>query len=155
MFTLFVFIVVLGLLVFVHEFGHFIAAKKQKIGVEEFGFGFPPRLVGVRKVAGKWQWIIGKSDVSYSGNTVYSLNWIPVGGFVRIKGEDHTGEERSKDRENFSSRGALARFTVIVMGVVFNTLLAIFLIAGGYEGVRITGGKFPTGGGSYPLLQLG
>jgi len=63
-------ILVFGLLVFVHELGHFVVAKRAGVEVEEFGFGFPPRLVGVQV-----------------GPTIYSLNWIPLGGFVRMKGE--------------------------------------------------------------------
>lgn len=129
MFTFIVFVLVLSVLVFVHEFGHFIAAKRQKIGVEEFGFGFPPRMVGVRRVSGKWQWFWGNRTVPYSGDTVYSVNWIPAGGFVRIKGEEST---ESGDPENFASRGAWARGTVISMGVIFNLLLAVALIGGGY-----------------------
>ena len=58
------FIVILGVLVLVHELGHFISARLFKIGVDEFGIGFPPRMAGVKK-----------------GNTLYSLNWIPIGGF--------------------------------------------------------------------------
>jgi regulator of sigma E protease len=62
-----IFILVLGVLVFVHELGHFFVARQSGIAVEEFGFGFPPRIVGIKK-----------------GNTVFSLNWIPFGGFVRM-----------------------------------------------------------------------
>src|SRR5512147_1057842 len=56
-FTILTFIIVLGLLVFVHEFGHFVVAKKSGMQVDEFGFGFPPRLVGMQKVDGKWKWV--------------------------------------------------------------------------------------------------
>ncbi|MBU0732255.1 RIP metalloprotease RseP [Patescibacteria group bacterium] len=69
--TILVFIFVLGLLVFVHELGHFVIAKSFKMGVEEFGFGYPPRVVGFQR-----------------GGTTYSLNWIPIGGFVKITGEN-------------------------------------------------------------------
>lgn len=69
--TILVFVLVLGLLVFVHEFGHFIMAKVFGMGVEEFGFGFPPRIAGFKK-----------------GGTLYSINWIPIGGFVKITGEN-------------------------------------------------------------------
>jgi len=68
--TVIIFVVVLSLLVFVHEAGHFLAARLFGIGVEEFGFGFPPRAIGWRR-----------------GGTIYSLNWIPLGGFVKLKGE--------------------------------------------------------------------
>ena len=76
--TIISFIIILSLLIFVHEFGHFITAKKSGMKVEEFGFGFPPRLWGIKK-----------------GETVYSINWIPLGGFVKIKGEDGGGREET------------------------------------------------------------
>src|SRR4030065_1802748 len=69
---IFEFILVLGILIFVHEFGHFIAMKLFKIEVEEFGFGYPPKLVKL------FEW----------GGTRFTLNWIPFGGFVRPKGEN-------------------------------------------------------------------
>jgi len=68
--TIIVFILILGLLIFSHELGHFISAKKAGMKVEEFGFGFPPRLFGIKK-----------------GETLYSINLFPIGGFVRIFGE--------------------------------------------------------------------
>src|SRR5258705_13936953 len=57
--TIIIFIIILGILVFVHEFGHFIVAKKSGMQVDEFGFGFPPRIAGVQKVDGKWKWVWG------------------------------------------------------------------------------------------------
>ncbi|MBU0671276.1 site-2 protease family protein [Patescibacteria group bacterium] len=69
--TILIFIFVLGLLVFVHELGHFTMAKAFGMGVDEFGFGFPPRIAGIKK-----------------GGTLYSINWIPLGGFVKIHGEN-------------------------------------------------------------------
>ena len=106
--TIITFIVILGLLVFVHEFGHFIMAKRAGMKVEEFGFGFPPRLFGIRK-----------------GETIYSINWIPLGGFVKILGEN--GE--STDSRSFSSKGFWARLSVLVAGVTMNVIFAWFLIA--------------------------
>ena len=67
-----VFILILALLILVHEFGHFIAAKKNGVKVEEFGFGFPPRIFGIKK-----------------GETLYSLNALPIGGFVKLYGEEY------------------------------------------------------------------
>ena len=96
--TLLLFILVLGLLVFVHEFGHFITAKKMGVKVEEFGFGFPPRMIGFyRNYEGKFKFVFRK--MSYrTDRTVYSLNWIPLGGFVKIKGEEggHRGEPEDR-----------------------------------------------------------
>src|SRR5574343_2029966 len=76
-------LLIIGLivLVFVHELGHFLAAKKAGIKVEEFGFGFPPRIKG-------WQ----------RGETLYSINWLPFGGFVRIHGENkYRSEELARE----------------------------------------------------------
>src|SRR3974377_1629239 len=70
--TIIEFVVVLGLLLFFHEFGHFLTAPLFKVEVEEFGFGFPPRLVRLFRL----------------GSTDFTLNWIPFGAFVRPKGEN-------------------------------------------------------------------
>jgi regulator of sigma E protease len=106
--TILVFIIVLGILVFVHELGHFIMAKRAGMAVEEFGFGFPPRIFGIRK-----------------GETVYSVNLIPLGGFVKILGEN--GD--SVDPRAFGTKGFWARFSVLVAGVTMNVILAWFLIS--------------------------
>ncbi len=106
--TLLIFLVILTVLVFVHELGHFLAAKRSGAKVLEFGFGFPPRLFGIKR-----------------GDTVYSINWIPLGGFVRIKGE--SGE--SSDQDSFSAQPAWKRFCILMSGVGMNMLLAIFLFA--------------------------
>lgn len=112
MFTLIIFILIFGLLVFVHELGHFVMAKRAGVDVEEFGFGFPPRLVGWRR-----------------GGTIYSLNWIPLGGFVRIKGE--SGEERSNPR-SFAAAGIGKRATILLAGVCMNFLLGVVLLSVGF-----------------------
>ncbi len=118
MLTLIVFIIVLSVLIFVHEFGHFIVAKKAGMKVEEFGFGFPPRLWGIKK-----------------GGTVYSINWIPFGGFVKIFGEDGQGK---KDRKSFASAKARTRVAVVVAGVTMNFLLAVVLLSvGNAVGLRV------------------
>ncbi len=113
LFTVLIFIIVLGVLVFVHEFGHFITAKKMGMKVEEFGFGFPPRIWGKK----------GKDGV------FYSINWIPLGGFVKIKGED--GENRD-DPDSFASKKAWRRALVLVAGVAMNFLLCAFLLSLGF-----------------------
>ena len=69
MITFLIFMAVLGVLVLVHELGHFIVARRSGMKVEEFGFGFPPKLFGIKR-----------------GETVYSINLIPFGGFVKIFG---------------------------------------------------------------------
>lgn len=112
----------------VHEWGHFITAKKAGLKVEEFGFGFPPRLWSVKK-----------------GETVYSLNGIPFGGFVRILGEDGLATD---DPRSFAAKRAGVRAKIIVAGVVMNVLLAVFLLTlGNLWGVRIgLSDDLPTGG---------
>jgi len=118
MLAVLIFIIVIGVLVFVHELGHFVMAKKSGMKVEEFGFGFPPRIFGIKK-----------------GETIYSLNWIPFGGFVRIFGEN--GEERKNPR-SFASKKIGARSKVIVAGVVMNILFAVVLLSiGNVAGLRI------------------
>jgi len=108
MLTALIFIIVLGVLIFVHEFGHFIFAKRAGMKVEEFGFGFPPRLYGWKK-----------------GETIYSINWIPFGGFVKILGEE--GEHRN-DPRSFSAKPFGAKLKVIVAGVFMNFMLAVVLL---------------------------
>ncbi len=111
--TVLIFIIVLGLLVFVHEFGHFITAKKMGMKVEEFGFGFPPRIWSKE----------GKDGVTYS------VNWIPLGGFVKIKGED--GENRG-DPDSFASKKPWKRAIVLCAGVAMNFLLCAVLFSIGF-----------------------
>ena len=108
--TLVLFIVVLGLLVFVHEFGHFITAKKMGVKVEEFGFGFPPRMLGVYKNHEGKTKIVFKKTPDRAGRTIYSLNWIPLGGFVKIKGEE--GEHRNES-DSFSAKKIWQRAVIL------------------------------------------
>lgn len=106
--TLVSFIAVLGLLVFVHELGHFAVAKWAGIRVEEFGFGYPPRMLTLFK----------------KGETTYTLNWLPLGGFVRMVGEN--GEDAT-DPSSFASKGKLWRAAVLIAGSAMNLILPIFL----------------------------
>lgn len=109
--TLVTFIIVLGLLVFVHELGHFTMARVLGVKVKEFGFGFPPRLWGTNR-----------------GGTTYSINWIPLGGFVRLHGED--GEEH--DAGSFVAQRAWKRFLILIAGVSMNVILAAAVFAVGF-----------------------
>lgn len=128
--TLILFILILSLLVMIHEFGHFYAAKKLGVKVEEFGFGLPPRIFG-KKI----------------GETIYSINLLPFGGFVRLLGEDFEGEqlsyeEASKDSRNFISKSPLKKTIIICAGVAMNLVLAVFLyyvflISTGYKSFNI------------------
>lgn len=101
----------ISLLILIHELGHFIAAKQAGVRVEEFGFGFPPRLKGWKK-----------------GETTYSINWLPFGGFVRIYGESKqraeesaaaTGEAVLTSRA-FFSQPIWRRFVIVFAGVAIN-----------------------------------
>jgi len=107
-----VFFVVLAALVLSHEFGHFLFAKLRGVKVEEFGFGFPPRLFGLRK-----------------GETLYSINLLPLGGFVKIFGEDATEEKLPR---SFAAEPGRWRALIIGAGVLFNVLLAWLLLTAGF-----------------------
>lgn len=129
--TVIVFLILLSLLVLIHELGHFLVAKKLNIKVEEFGYGLPPRIWG-KKI----------------GETVYSLNWLPIGGFVKLYGEDEAGSgslklpssklpKKDLDRA-FFNRPVIQRAAVVVAGVVMNAFLAIvifyiFMLLAGFK----------------------
>ena len=118
MLTLIIFVIVLSILIFVHELGHFIFAKRAGMKVEEFGFGFPPRILGLKR-----------------NGTIYSLNWIPFGGFVKIFGEDG---EHARETGSFGSAPARIRAMVLIAGVLMNFLLAVVLLTiGNTVGLRV------------------
>ena len=128
MITLIAFIVILSLLVFVHEWGHFFVARRNGIKALEFGFGFPPRAVGIYKDEnGKWKTVWGSKDIE-APKTIYSINWIPLGGFVNIKGE--AGD--NFDPDSFPTKKIWQRFTVLVAGVTMNMVLAMVLLCIGF-----------------------
>lgn len=106
--TILIFIAVLAVLVLAHEFGHFIVAKKFGCRVDEFGFGFPPKLFGFKK-----------------GGTEYTLNLLPLGGFVKIKGEQGEGEQ---DADSFAHKSAGRRVLILAAGVIMNVLVAVVLM---------------------------
>jgi regulator of sigma E protease len=125
--TILIFLAVLSVLVFVHELGHFIVAKRSGMKVHEFGFGFPPRLFGIQKVAGKWKLVWGNKEDG-AQDTIYSVNVIPLGGFVKIMGEDND----SQDPQSFVNKPFWRRFATLVAGVVMNFMLAGLLLSVGY-----------------------
>ncbi len=100
-------VVILIVLVFVHEMGHFVTAKLTGVKVQEFGFGYPPRMVAV-----KWR------------NTEYSINWLPLGGFVRLLGEEDPSETGS-----LASKSIPVRFLVLVSGSLMNLVLPVVLFS--------------------------
>lgn len=126
--TVIIFLVILSLLVFVHEAGHFIVAKRSGMGVHEFGFGFPPRVVGIQKLNGKWKIIWGKKEVD-PDSTVYSINAIPLGGFVKIMGEDN---DEASDPRSFTHKSFWARFGTLFAGVAMNVLTAWVILSIGF-----------------------
>lgn len=112
LFTILIFVIVLGILVLVHEVGHFITAKKMGVRVDEFGIGFPPRLLTF-----KWK------------GTLYSLNSIPLGGFVKIKGEQG---DQANEKDSFSNKKAWQRTLILSAGVIMNFVLAFVLFSVGF-----------------------
>lgn len=129
--TIFAFIIILGLLVLVHELGHFVTARFFKTKVEEFGFGLPPRLIGFYKTASDKRKIIwGKKLKSEEApSTIYSLNSIPVGGFVKIKGENNS---QLKEKDSFGTKKIWQRATMLSAGVLMNVILCIILLSIGF-----------------------
>jgi len=109
--TLVLFFGILGALVLVHEIGHFVIARLFRVRVLEFGIGFPPRAKVLRDV----------------GETVYTLNWLPIGGFVRLEGKD--GDE-ADDPRSFAAQGLLKKLAILLAGVVMNIALAFLIFAG-------------------------
>ena len=113
--SIILFIIILLVLVLVHEFGHFIVAKKNGIRVDEFGFGFPPRAV----------------KLFHRNGTDYTLNWLPFGGFVKIFGQDGDESNMTEDdhKVSFSRKPRYVQAMVLVAGIVFNILLAWVLFS--------------------------
>lgn len=109
-------IVVIVVLVVVHEFGHFVAAKLSGMRVDEFGIGYPPRAWRIAKI----------------GETEYTLNWIPFGGFVKIYGENSEQESGDipKSPRAFTSKNRFAQAVVLVAGITMNLVFAYVLITG-------------------------
>lgn len=107
-------VLIFSLLIIAHELGHFIVARRNGVKVDEFGLGFPPKIFSFKKKG-----------------TVYSINLLPIGGFVRLKGED--GE--SNDKDSFSAKGFRSKAKIIMAGVAVNfaiayAIIVVLLIAG-------------------------
>lgn len=109
--TIVVFLIVIGLLVIVHEFGHFVIAKKTGVKVLEFAIGFPPRIFSKKR-----------------GETEYSINVVPLGGYVKMLGE----LEHSKDKRAFENQKPSVRFWISIAGVIMNIVLAWVLLTIGF-----------------------
>lgn len=115
--SIFIFIVILSTLVLAHELGHFIAAKRAGIRVDEFGIGFPPRIFS-KKI----------------GETRYSINLLPLGGFVKIFGEtpDHESMDGKDSARSIIKKSKWIQAWVMGAGIVFNLLFAWLLLSGGF-----------------------
>lgn len=111
--TLLATIFVLGVLIFFHELGHFLVAKKSGIRVERFSLGFPPKLIG-KKI----------------GDTEYCISWIPLGGYVKMAGEDPDEKELEGKPWEFMSKPVHTRALVIFAGPAMNFILAILIFWG-------------------------
>src|SRR5512132_1656584 len=109
--TLLAFAFVLGVLVFVHELGHFLAAKRVGIRVLKFQLGFNPTILSFRR-----------------GDTEYSIGALPLGGYVKMAGES-PDEERSGQSDEFLSKTKWQRFQVLIMGPAMNLILAVIVTA--------------------------
>jgi regulator of sigma E protease len=109
--TILAFLFVLGVLIFVHELGHFLAARRLGIRVITFSLGFGPKILKVQR-----------------GDTEYCVSIVPLGGYVKMAGEN-PDDPRSGSREEFLSRTKWERFQVLIMGPVMNLLLAVIVMA--------------------------
>lgn len=132
--SIFYFIITLGILIFIHELGHFAAAKIFKMRVERFSVGFPPRAFG-KKI----------------GDTDYCISWIPIGGYVKISGmidesfdTDHLKQEPQP--WEYRSKPIWQRMVVITAGVIMNLLLALLIV----WGINLVDGKTV-----YSITQIG
>lgn len=111
--SIILFFIVLFVLVIAHEFGHFIIAKKAGIRVDEFAFGFPPRIASIKR-----------------GETRYAFNALPLGGYVKIYGEDPNEVSEGPDKKrSFTAQPLYIQSLVIAGGVIFNLILAWLLIS--------------------------
>ena len=110
MLTIISFVAVLGFLILIHELGHFLVAKKMDVKVEKFSIGFGPRIFAFRR-----------------GETEYMISAIPLGGYVKMMGED-PGEEVKNDPREFGSKSVGQRMAIIIAGPLMNLFLAFLLL---------------------------
>src|SRR5262245_62099120 len=104
-------IIGIGLVIFVHEFGHFLAARLCKVRVDVFSLGFGPKLVGVRR-----------------GDTLYQLALLPIGGFCRMAGEEQLGEETQPAPYELRAKPVGQRFFIYSGGVLMNVLFGVVVM---------------------------
>ena len=109
--SLLAFVFVLGVLIFVHELGHFLMARRIGVRVITFSLGFGPKLIGFRR-----------------GDTEYCISAVPLGGYVKMAGEN-PDDARTGSSDEFLSKSKWQRFQVLIMGPVMNLALAVVLLA--------------------------
>ncbi len=115
--SIFAFIVVLGVLIFFHELGHFLVARLFRVGVEKFSLGFGPRIIGKK---------IGITD--------YRISAVPLGGYVKMVGEEPNAEIDPADKHlSFTHKHVLKRILIVAAGPIFNILLAVFIFYGIFQ----------------------
>jgi len=116
------FLIILSILILVHEVGHFLMARRYGIKVEEFGFGYPPRLIGIKRQG-----------------VIWSLNLLPFGAFVRLLGEDSEKQVKGKSnlKRAFFNQTKKVRSLVLLAGVAMNFLLGVVLFAAIYTRLGI------------------
>jgi regulator of sigma E protease len=128
--TLLAFLFVLGVLIFVHELGHFVMARRVGVRVLKFSLGFGPRLVGFTR-----------------GDTEYVISAIPLGGYVKMAGENPDDPRSGRDDE-FLSKSKWERFQILIMGPLMNLILAVVVTAG----VLMNGAEIPAFQSKPPLV---
>ncbi|MDP8239298.1 MAG: RIP metalloprotease RseP [Candidatus Hatepunaea meridiana] len=142
--TIISFIIVIGIIVFVHELGHFLAAKLSGVRVETFSLGFPPKMIS-KKI----------------GETEYQLAWIPIGGFVKMTGmldESFDDDYDPKDPKGFISQPLINKLFILVAGVLMNFLLGYFIYTGitWNQGVgKLSGTTVTMVNSDYPAADAG
>ena len=130
--TLLAFLFVLGVLIFVHELGHFVMARRVGVRVLKFSLGFGPRLVGFTR-----------------GDTEYVISAIPLGGYVKMAGENPDDPRSGRDDE-FLSKSKWERFQILIMGPLMNLILAVVVTAG----VLMNGAEIPVFQSKPPVVGL-
>ena len=108
--TILSFLAVLGLLIFIHELGHYLAARHVGVKVEAFSIGFPPTALAKQV-----------------GETEYRISWLPLGGYVKLYGQNVTDED-IKDPTNYASKSILQRFYILVAGPIMNLVFAVIFM---------------------------
>jgi len=128
--TLLAFLFVLGVLIFVHELGHFVMARRVGVRVLKFSLGFGPRLIGLKR-----------------GDTEYVVSAIPLGGYVKMAGENPE-DPRSGREDEFLSKTKWERFQILIMGPLMNLILAVIVTAG----VLMNGAEIPAFQSKAPVV---